>query len=58
LHGLDPRGPQELKLVALIAATVTATITRYIALRTWVFSRDRRAVSDRADRTSLHAVTH
>ena len=31
----------------LVAATLTATITRYVALRTWVFARRQR---------TLHAV--
>jgi putative flippase GtrA len=57
LHGLDPRASQELKLVVLVAATVTATVTRYIALSTWVFSRERHAVLARAGRTSVHPVS-
>ena len=56
LHGLDPRAPQELELMVLIAATLTATVTRYIALRTWVFSRNRRAVSARIGRTYADRV--
>ena len=28
----------------LVAATLTATITRYVALRTWVFARGRQTV--------------
>jgi putative flippase GtrA len=46
LHGLDPDPSRGLQLAVLIAASLTATITRYVALRTWVFSR-RRAASAR-----------
>jgi putative flippase GtrA len=57
LHGLDPRAPEELKLVVLVAATVTATVTRYVALSTWVFSRERRPVSAHSGSTSVHPVS-
>jgi putative flippase GtrA len=39
LHGLDPAPARAIELAVLVAASVTATITRYIALRTWVFAR-------------------
>jgi putative flippase GtrA len=39
LHGVDPHPPAWLELVVLIAASVCATVTRYVALRTWVFAR-------------------
>jgi putative flippase GtrA len=39
LHGLDPAPARALQLAVLVAASVTATITRYVALRTWVFTR-------------------
>jgi putative flippase GtrA len=39
LHGLDPHPARALELAVLVAATLTATVTRYIALRTWVFAR-------------------
>jgi putative flippase GtrA len=41
LHGLDAAPPRALELVVLLAASITATVTRYVALRTWVFSRAR-----------------
>ena len=36
-----------IELAVLVAASLTATITRYVALRTWVFARRPR---------TLHAV--
>jgi glycosyltransferase involved in cell wall biosynthesis len=38
LHGLDPDPSRRLQLTVLVAASLTATVTRYVALRTWVFS--------------------
>jgi putative flippase GtrA len=43
LWRLDGSPPRALELATLIAASVCATATRYVALRTWVFARrDRR----------------
>jgi glycosyltransferase involved in cell wall biosynthesis len=39
LHGLDARPPRAVELAVLIAASAAATVTRYVALRTWVFAR-------------------
>jgi glycosyltransferase involved in cell wall biosynthesis len=39
LHGLDAAPHHALELTVLIAASLTATVTRYVALRTWVFAR-------------------
>ncbi|MEA2376575.1 MAG: hypothetical protein QOD13_482 [Thermoleophilaceae bacterium] len=39
LHGLDPRPARALELAVLVAAGVCATVTRYMALRSWVFAR-------------------
>jgi putative flippase GtrA len=39
LHGLDPAPARAIELAVLVIASVTATITRYVALRTWVFTR-------------------
>jgi putative flippase GtrA len=38
LHGLDPAPARAIELAVLVAASITATITRYVALRTWVFA--------------------
>ncbi|MCW2966615.1 MAG: glycosyltransferase [Solirubrobacteraceae bacterium] len=39
LRGLDPSAPSLLEVGVLIAASVCATVTRFVALRTWVFAR-------------------
>jgi glycosyltransferase involved in cell wall biosynthesis len=39
LHGLITRPPRALELAVLIAAGTAATITRFVALRSWVFAR-------------------
>jgi glycosyltransferase involved in cell wall biosynthesis len=39
LHGLVADPARGLELAVLVAATLTATVTRYVALRTWVFAR-------------------
>jgi putative flippase GtrA len=43
LHGLDARPPRLVELAVLVAASTVATITRFVALRSWVFARRRRA---------------
>jgi putative flippase GtrA len=45
LHGLDPTPPGAVELAVLVAANLTATVTRYIAMRTWVFAHGRRSSS-------------
>jgi putative flippase GtrA len=37
LHGLDPHAPRTAELAVLVVANLTATVTRYVALRAWVF---------------------
>lgn len=49
LHGLDATPARGVELAVLIAASFGATVTRYVALRTWVFAREgRRSVLRRA----------
>jgi glycosyltransferase involved in cell wall biosynthesis len=48
LHGLDTRPSRPLELGVLIAASAAATVTRYVALRSWVFARARRTPLMRA----------
>src|SRR3954452_7598636 len=43
LHGIEATPPRTVELAVLIAASVAATVTRYVALRSWVFARARRA---------------
>ena len=38
LHGLDPGPGRALELAVLVAAGICATVTRYMALRSWVFA--------------------
>ncbi len=37
LHGLDPRAPRLLEAAVLVVASLAATVTRYVALASWVF---------------------
>jgi putative flippase GtrA len=39
LHGLDASASRALELAVLVIASAAATVTRYVALRTWVFAR-------------------
>ena len=39
LHGIDAHPARGIELAVLVAASTAATITRYIALRSWVFAR-------------------
>src|SRR5688572_16055394 len=49
LHGLDASPARGIELTVLIAASLTATVTRYIALRTWVFTRSYRPLRRRLE---------
>jgi putative flippase GtrA len=42
LHGVDSTPARWVELGVLVAAGLVATVTRYVALRTWVFARRRR----------------
>src|SRR3954449_2151777 len=42
LHGLDSSPARWVELAVLIAASLVATVTRYVAFRTWVFARRHR----------------
>jgi glycosyltransferase involved in cell wall biosynthesis len=43
LHALDAAPARALELTVLVLASTAATVTRYVALRTWVFARGRSA---------------
>jgi putative flippase GtrA len=43
LHGIDATPPPGLELAVLVLGSALATVTRYVALKTWVFTRRRRA---------------
>ena len=42
LHGIDATPPRAVELAVLVVAGFAATVTRYVAFRTWVFTRRRR----------------
>jgi putative flippase GtrA len=44
LHGIDTRPATLVEIVVLVAASTFATITRYVALKSWVFARSGRSV--------------
>jgi len=51
LHGIDATPARAVELTVLVAATLFATITRYVALKTWVFTRRRHAALAEATAT-------
>jgi putative flippase GtrA len=42
LHHIDGRPPRAIELAVLVATGVLATVSRYVALRSWVFAAARR----------------
>jgi hypothetical protein len=42
LHEIDASPRRALELAVLVAGSALATVTRYVALKTWVFARRRR----------------
>jgi putative flippase GtrA len=42
LHALDQSPSNFVELAVLVVASASATVSRYVALRTWVFARERR----------------
>ena len=44
LHGIDPAPPRGVELAVLVLGGALATVTRYVALKTWVFARRHRAL--------------
>jgi glycosyltransferase involved in cell wall biosynthesis len=55
LHRIDARPPRLVELAVLVAASVLATVSRYVALRSWVFAaaRRRRVLEAPADRAAV-----
>ena len=39
LHGIDATPPRSVELAVLVLGSLLATVTRYVALKTWVFAR-------------------
>jgi putative flippase GtrA len=56
LHGLNPKPPRWIEVLVLVVAGVCATVTRYVALRTWVFARARRSQGIGAHPTTEGAI--
>jgi putative flippase GtrA len=42
LHGLAPHASHAVELAVLVTASLVATVTRYVTLKTWVFKAARR----------------
>ena len=49
LHALDPARRARVELAVLVAASMMATVTRYVALNSWVFARRRPAPAPSPD---------
>ncbi len=45
LHGIDATPPRGVELAVLVLGSALATVTRYVALKTWVFAHRRRAAA-------------
>jgi glycosyltransferase involved in cell wall biosynthesis len=45
LNGVDPHPARALEVLVLVLASAFATVTRYVALRSWVFARGRRSAA-------------
>jgi glycosyltransferase involved in cell wall biosynthesis len=58
LHGLSATPPRAVELAVLVAAGAAATVTRYVALRTWVFAATRRRRMAGAERPALEPAGH
>jgi putative flippase GtrA len=55
LHRIDAAPSRTVELAVLVVAGAAATITRYVALRTWVFARARAARATAAEATAAEA---
>jgi glycosyltransferase involved in cell wall biosynthesis len=53
LHGLDAAPPRGVELTVLVVAGFAATVTRYLAMKTWVFASVRRGARAGAERPAL-----
>jgi putative flippase GtrA len=55
LHGVAPGASHAVELAVLVAASLVATVTRYVALKTWVFAGARRRRAGAASAAALAA---
>lgn len=58
LHRVDAAPSRAVELSVLIVAGIAATVTRYVALRTWVFAAARRRLDRGAERAALEPAGH
>ena len=63
LHGLDAHPAPALEVAVLVVAGACATVTRYVALRSWVFACGRRSpaaasIATATDRPALERAGH
>jgi putative flippase GtrA len=56
LHAAAPAASRAVELMVLIAASLAATVTRYVALKTWVFSSAKRPATRHATVTLAGAL--
>jgi putative flippase GtrA len=49
LHGIEATPPRALELTVLVLGSLLATVTRFVALKTWVFARRRHTATRPAD---------
>jgi putative flippase GtrA len=57
LHGVDPHPERPLEVSVLVAACAAATVTRYVALRSWVFATRRRLQPAPSEQPALHRLS-
>jgi putative flippase GtrA len=57
LHGLDSHPSRPVELAVLVAAGAAATVTRYVALRSWVFVTARRPRRTPAEQPALNTLS-
>ncbi|MEA2444183.1 MAG: hypothetical protein QOJ12_1475 [Thermoleophilales bacterium] len=59
LHGIDANPARAVEVAVLVPASAAATVTRYVALRSWVFARARRPLPEpmATDRPALERVS-
>jgi glycosyltransferase involved in cell wall biosynthesis len=55
LHRIEASPPRGVELAVLVAASVLATVSRYVALRSWVFAAARRRRVGGVERPTLEA---
>jgi putative flippase GtrA len=57
LHGVAPHAARGVELAVLVGASLVATVTRYVALKTWVFAGARRERRAALEEPAAHDVS-